>query len=484
MIWLLSLLIYELWLRRLTFHRLNRIYMIVMLMAGIALPLLPWKAPVAVTVLRDTGYSFQTRAVVAAPAPVQDRLGFIDKAALPAANGLLLLYLSGVLIAAGFLLRDLVRVWQLYRRAKISREGTWTLAETGGTHGPCSFLRILFVADKEHYTPQQWQMIFDHERQHFRYGHFLDLALLQMLKIVCWFHPLIYIYHYRLRLLHEYEVDSRRNCDVLTYGDFLIRHAAFAGSLALTHSFYYSPLKNRIYMMTKKVSTPGKQFRFLLLVPLMSCSIWCCTGNKAPVAVTVKGRYAMRQQVQLGYPSPATADTIVISNADSTQENTVMVVERRPVKVNNEPIAPEGELSKQPKCTGDFNLGHIIEKSGAGAILQKMPDGEYHMSITDILVNASGGVDYYMLTFPENWQGMTTDASGINYLKPNGLTDADNDAIQQKIATALIGGSIEFAAGKDKAGKSVPAYLSAEDNKNAQLSAVLQIKNHSISYRN
>lgn len=488
LVWMLSLLVYELVLRRLTFHRPNRFYLLATLVAGIVLPLLPWGNSVQVTVISDTSNIQPAGAQAVALLPFQKPLHFMGNASYYNINWVLIAYLAGVTVAVCLLLRDVLKILRLYRRAKISREGRWLIAETGAAHGPFSFLRIIFLSSKDDYTEEQWQMVTVHERQHYLSAHFLDLALMQAAVIAFWFHPLVYIYRYRIRLLHEFEVDSRRDCDAITYGNFLIEHAIAGQSPAFTHSFFLSPLKNRIGMMTRKVSGPAKRLCFLLLIPLGSCFLWCCSQNREHITVDIKGRYAMDHNARLAYPKLPEAFTVLQKNTGNEENKIVISMDPRPVKVDSQTIVDRKDLSTVPGCISpgaEFGLKYLLRHSGADEILKKMPDGEYHMMISDIIVNPAGAINYYMLTFPENWKELTADPSGINILKSNGLTDEDKNAIQQKVAAVAIGGDIEFTVPRNKQGRPVPTFLKWEDESwHSRLEAVFQVRDHSLIYLN
>jgi bla regulator protein blaR1 len=120
--WLCSLLLYELLLKKETFHQLNRFYLLLTFMVGLVLPLLPWGHAVQFNTLKADGTS-----VLQAPAgPVADATavtGIKNEAQSPVVNWWLILYLAGVTAGVLYLLRDLVRLWLLYRRAVKRRSG-------------------------------------------------------------------------------------------------------------------------------------------------------------------------------------------------------------------------------------------------------------------------------------------------------------------------------------------------------------------------
>src|SRR5690606_5454898 len=69
----------------------------------------------------------------------------------------------------------------------------------------------------------------------------------------------------------EYEADQQAaSGKVHQYGSFLLRETLLRGAPAITHSFHFSPLKNRITMLTQKTKSTG--WRYLFVLPLLlSC---------------------------------------------------------------------------------------------------------------------------------------------------------------------------------------------------------------------
>lgn len=485
LIWLSSLLVYELLLKKTTFHRLNRGYMLLTFLAGIVLPLLPWQAPVEINTLSQAGaqaLSDGTKAAATsgtANATIPPPTGFSP-------DWLQILYLTGAAITVLFLLRDLWRIRRLYRHAEITREGRWIIAETGAAHSPFSFLNIIFVSERAEYSGHQWRMLTSHEKQHFRNGHLLDLLLLHAALILLWFHPLVYFYRARLRLIHEYEVDAMQESDTLSYGRFLLEQAA-CKPLAMTHALNFSPLKSRIKMMTKNASSRGARARFLLLLPIMSCALWCCAKNQEKVAIDIKDRNAMRQDAKVSFPPNRTADTVImIDPVTGKEEQMIMTIEPRPEKLNGIPIVNRTDLKKAPQCRNpgpDFGIRYLVDRSEISPILEKLPDGKYNFAIWDLIVDTKGRVAYFSITLPENHSALTPGPGGTNIAKSNMLSDPEKADIQKKIAQALIGDEVLFTTAIAPNGEAVPYFLGSEEKERAfQLSTEVVVKDHRISF--
>ena len=486
-IWLSSLLLYELLLKGETFHRLNRFYLLFTFGIGIVLPLLPWADAVHLTVWETAAQQ---------PAPVGGNLGgdllpgtpFAGGTPVQRINWLVLLYIAGVVGSSLFLFFDCYKLWRLVRRSAISRQGHWKIAETGMPHGPFSFGNILFVSRQNAYTPQQWHMVLQHEGAHFRRRHLFDLILLQAAQIFLWFHPLVYLYRNKLRLLHEYEADSLQEEDRSDYGHFLLQQATVSTPYRLTHELHFSPLKKRIHMLTKNESPRTAQWRFLILLPLLSLSLWCCAQNGPELTVDIKGDYAMRRDAVIAYPKTVQADTVEMQDPVTGEWSTVIFQKDPvPVTLNNQPIAQREELSTTPQCLspgGAFGLKYLVEKAQLGSLLEHLPNGDYHLAVSEIIIDPAGKIAYYQLEAPRSFSPPVRGRSfpDPNAPRPTELSEADKAQLQKQLSQVLLGKGVAFTPVKNKQDKATPYFLDFKNYSSGfLLRGTFTVKDHQLS---
>jgi TonB family protein len=264
--WGFFALLYSLLLRRETFFRANRIYLLGTLAAGVVLAAcddLLW-APVAETGLQEMVMPVvQVGLQQAAEASRQWK----------GADYARLIYLLGVM---WMLLRT---AWGVSRLIRMARRGTpeplpggITLIHSAEIATSFSFFKWIFVpaetrADLSEYGTKY---ILAHERAHAEGWHSLDVMLLELVCALCWFHPLAYWYRRSLRTVHEYLADARasRLTDKKQYGLLLIRQSQSGMPVAFANHFFQSPLKQRLIMLMKKHSAPVRAFRYALVLPL------------------------------------------------------------------------------------------------------------------------------------------------------------------------------------------------------------------------
>lgn len=118
-----------------------------------------------------------------------------------------------------------------------------------------------------------------HERVHAHQWHSLDILLLNALKILFWFNPLIYQYKKTFIQLHEFEADARaaEHTDVNKYCNLLARVALQSAGFRLANHFHNSLTIKRIEMMKtiKRSVHRWKVVALAVVLPLIMFMIAC-----------------------------------------------------------------------------------------------------------------------------------------------------------------------------------------------------------------
>ncbi len=273
--WGVFALLYQALLRRETFFGANRTYLLGTLLAGLAMPIVLdfWPTPTTPT---DE---------IAAPVwllpTVQVGIAQANRWLSGATDWDWIGYLwgAGVLLAAGQTAAGLWRLWRIGRRAVRERVGEGVLLHTGEVSAPAAFFHWIFVPSD--YTRRtDWSAMLAHEQAHVRSGHTFDVLLLEVLRCIFWFHPIVYWYRSALRQVHEYTADAAaaRTFSRKQYGLLLIRQAQSGPAPALAHHFFQSPFKQRLIMLTKNASPRVRGWKYALLLPVMAIMIWCCAA--------------------------------------------------------------------------------------------------------------------------------------------------------------------------------------------------------------
>jgi hypothetical protein len=426
-VWLACLLFYELLLRKESFHRYNRMYLLGSLAAGLLLPLLRLDSllPAAdnTAFLSPVKHVYQFRSTIQVPASptANSQIASHDYTSIV----LWSLYLAGVVIGFILLIREAVLLSRLYRNGRKSVEVSCTIIETDKEHSPFSLFNMFFVSSRDVYTDAQWQLIVAHEREHALLLHSIDNILLILLRIVFWFHPLPHIYYKRLRMLHEFQADDVAP-DPNSYGAFLLEQNMLVAAPLLAHSLHYSPIKKRILMLTKTKSTRPRLLKYMAVLPVVAGLLLCCTAGGFPGNDPVKDKtlrfkgneisfgdikvipYEAREKMakqRAMFPLMEAPDSVSIFDWRSNMDKKIFVpLEQVPVAVNGEPI-----YGKEPQywlASGEADYTAPAFDAPVRSLdeylfarlkpeLDKLENGTYIYNIDRMVVSAAGKLVYY-----------------------------------------------------------------------------------------
>lgn len=425
-IWLLGLLAFDLLLRNEANHSFKRFYLLCIIFAGMLIPLWSWdynsviysKGAVQPAIEQSAAIK---QTIVAASEPMV--LGW--------EQWLLIIYILGGLISLTMLLSDVIRIVRLYNKSTKSKDGIWTVVETGKAHSPFSAFRYVFISNRDNYSDEELGMILLHEEQHGHLLHFVDVLVTRITATVFWFNPIIYILEKRLLLVHEYQADKAITSPTSVYGKFLVEQSVLSSAPVLAHSFIRSPLKKRIVMLTKKTTNSAKT-KQLILLPVVAISFLLFTqnafswtppkrdGNK----VTYKGNI-IEYALDGGVP-----DTVEMVDPLSGEMSMILVKkDPAPMQFNGEPIyyagqTVDGKRVIQSNFTTQGLKVYLI--SNIKEELLHLGDSRYAITINDIVLDKEGKVVYF------EYGGITT-CSGEETLTKTPL----GEDLQKELAQAI-----------------------------------------------
>lgn len=125
-----------------------------------------------------------------------------------------------------------------------------------------------------------------HEHVHVQEWHSLDIVIIQLLKIFNWFNPFIYAIERSIKLQHEYYADQKASgLNQVAYAKLLLASAFDVLPQNLSNPFNNPPvLKSRIMMLLKNRTPKQNLVKLALILPLVGGMIVfssaCNSGDK------------------------------------------------------------------------------------------------------------------------------------------------------------------------------------------------------------
>ncbi len=139
-----------------------------------------------------------------------------------------------------------------------------------GNHSPFTFFNLLFINQSDYEKGKNDELVV-HEHVHRDYFHSIDMIIVEVLSIIHWFNPFIWLFKKDLKSEHEFLADEqvlKKGFDKIRYQSLLLKsHEGIA--LYLGNNFNYSILKKRFIMMKKQKSNHLLKMNYVFALPVL-----------------------------------------------------------------------------------------------------------------------------------------------------------------------------------------------------------------------
>jgi len=290
------LLLYRLLIKKETFFRINRLFLLGSLSMSFILPFVSFHR-----------YQKVTDSLYQSLEPVILQSQNLQENWIAKGNNLNLymLFLSGVGIILMFSIYNLYKIFLLYKKGEIKAYQNVELIEIKNLNNAFSFLRYIFI-DKN--LPESVKtIIIAHEMVHVKEKHSLDILYMQLLKILFWYNPLIYIYEKEIKEIHEYIADQKviHFIDKKDYLNLLLQSRFQNYNISFVNSFSNKTniLKKRIKMQNKKQSPKVSYLKYsslVLVIFSLSLLINACKKDQGTTINSLEKKKDIKQvQVEI-----------------------------------------------------------------------------------------------------------------------------------------------------------------------------------------
>jgi TonB-dependent SusC/RagA subfamily outer membrane receptor len=287
---------YQLVLRRLTFHMLNRWYLLGYALLSFVFPFInigpmlpdgPAGVPVVLEFIPAIGGGARGSVVAAAAHSGGPSVWTVVLWVLAAGS---------VLFAARVAVRW-VSLIRLRRKARLIGGGAVKIYQVDGPVIPFSFGNAIYINQQLH-TEKEWEDIILHEYVHIRQRHTVDILIAELVCIVNWYNPFAWLIRYSIRQNLEFIADQQvldKGVDRKGYQYHLLKVMG-EPRYRLANNFNFSSLKKRIAMMNKMRSARVHLLKLLFVLPLVAVLLVAFRdrgarlfGPRGPVYVNAAG---------------------------------------------------------------------------------------------------------------------------------------------------------------------------------------------------
>ena len=210
---------------------------------------------------------------------------------------------------------------------------------------PHTFFNYLFFNKEEYLNKQIPSEVIVHEEAHARQLHSLDILLMEILQIVFWFNPLIYLTKNAIKLNHEFLADEsviKNGTETSLYQRTLLAFSSNAEASNLANAFNYSSIKKRFTVMKTHTSKRTQWSKALLLLPLLAILLFS---------------FSKKEVVERERSRPNSENMEIPNSNHSVVQD---IATKKEVKEYNELAKKYNALSKKERTINREELGRMV----------------------------------------------------------------------------------------------------------------------------
>ncbi|WP_431133735.1 M56 family metallopeptidase [Psychroserpens mesophilus] len=268
------LIIYDVFLRKETFFNWNRIYLLITALLSVIVPFI--KIESIKTIIPE-------KFVIRLPEVIIGNLTESSSVHPEIANlaGITIepepISIWNIILFSGMCMAFLTLIFKVFKLVVLASKHPkrWSnnllIIKLINSNAAFSFFHYVFIG--ENINIRDRDSILEHEMVHVKQKHTLDLLFFEVLRILFWFNPLVYIYQNRISELHEFIADAKavKFKNKAEYYNNLLAQVFETQNFSFVNPFFkQSLIKKRILMMSKTKSKQIHVLKYALLLPLVS----------------------------------------------------------------------------------------------------------------------------------------------------------------------------------------------------------------------
>ena len=409
------LLIYRLFFRRKTFLKFNRTFLMLGLVLAMITPsvrlsydvlvpptaietVIPTDIQNPVIVLEET---MPAKSVVAVSVETS---GTTTQAAINTAKNtgldiwkiLFIVYVSGI---AFLLIRNFVAyigLRKFFISGRKTKSRAYVLIESTKVESPFSFFKYIFINTSQ-LSDVEKKLIVDHEVAHVRQWHWLDLACNELVLLVQWFNPLMWIYVAMQKENHEFLADRsvlEKGTSPAVYQATLVNRQFRVSIFSLSSSFGRDNHMSRIAMIKKSKSSPWIQIAALSIVPFFCVFVVVSATPRYiyesdAIENKVVRTFTTEDNAPLAIPPDEQVDrmeSVQPSEEETTSENNFATVNNTQEDVTPTPDESRVMVAEDRASTADnaeVKGNEIAFKSSPDTFEENVPHASRNITVAD-----------------------------------------------------------------------------------------------------
>ncbi|MEM9000986.1 MAG: peptidoglycan DD-metalloendopeptidase family protein [Bacteroidota bacterium] len=298
---LVFLCCYSICLKKETFFKSNRCFLAAGLLISTFLPFLTLTKTILVEIGPTTtaieSVVYETKIVESGVTPI------IDPDPLHWHATIFITYLIGTVFFSYRLIRQLLAIYSIKKEGVVLKEDNFYHVKTKKQISPFSFFHHIFYHPTQ-FNANELKTIIEHEKIHARQFHSIDILLLEIVLIISWFNPLLWLYKRMVKQNLEFLADSKtcHNQEEKKFYQYLMLKQAIAPhKFVLANPFFNSLIKKRIVMLNQNQSKRVNALKILWVLPFLA--VFLISFNTKEITKIVPAPTAARSTVVTTEPT-------------------------------------------------------------------------------------------------------------------------------------------------------------------------------------
>lgn len=378
-------LVYKLLLENTSWHQFKRFYLLGALVASAVIPFL---------VVRTVVIPFEPSAPLAFPLFTGNETTVVEQGfALDWSDMMLVVYVVGVLVMGFRFTRNLLAL-KITATDEITNYQHYTLVLRKLVQVPHSFFNRIYAGQADYKARRIPESVLQHEKAHLDQKHSWDILSIEILLIVMWFNPLLWLLEYSIKLNHEFLADQAVLADGVatkTYQETLLAYSSNSQQRSLANTFNFPIIKKRFTIMKTHTTTVSGLLRSLAIVPVLALLVMSC-GQEETEFIEVEETIIVEDDL-----NDKNVKLIVV---DPDDPNRNITINGKPhfYKIKGDQIDiynKDGDLQDFQSQGYEVRLAEVIEVSEILENLTESDIAEYNrLAIKNRQISDNGSINY------------------------------------------------------------------------------------------
>ncbi|ADV49297.1 peptidase M56 BlaR1 [Cellulophaga algicola DSM 14237] len=148
---------------------------------------------------------------------------------------------------------------------------------------PHTFFNFIFLNKQKFEAHEIPEAVLLHEQTHAAQKHSIDVLFIELIQVLLWFNPLVYLFKGAIKLNHEFLADQavlKKGTQLPNYQQILLAFSSNATETQLANAINYSSIKKRFTIMKKTTSKKAVWLRSLLALPIFVFALYGFSEKK------------------------------------------------------------------------------------------------------------------------------------------------------------------------------------------------------------